>query len=326
MSSKEGSSSAPAEGVQGPAGHSKPLEDSSTKSESLGSEDKVPQQLKRDHKTLTNFSSLPASSTDEEDSPEDQPLNKQARTKADVKTDANTSVPPVLSTSKSPSESAIIPITPTPAVHKMKKRRVIPYDETKGGNELVDPVSVPPSILLPAQVSNVFTFKKYGMVACQCLDTHCTQNCITAKYLSIYGWEYRALLRESESQEFISTEQRLTSERSSTLEPLVASGILPPFEKRSRQFNAWSGPESINWSLSNYMERQPELAPKMRGILVDWIIELSEEYKLCPTTVHLAISLVDKTLACTPLFSDGSEEKVKKGYYIPRDLLQCLGW
>jgi hypothetical protein len=43
---------------------------------------------------------------------------------------------------------------------------------------------------------------------------------------------------------------------------------------------------------------QTELTPKMRAILVDWLIELSDHFNFGPATLHLAITMVDRVLAC----------------------------
>eukprot|EP00957_Ditylum_brightwellii_P130101 9923448-Ditylum_brightwellii.AAC.1 len=48
----------------------------------------------------------------------------------------------------------------------------------------------------------------------------------------------------------------------------------------------------------DYLHRQTHLTQKMRAILMDWLIELAEEYHLHPRTLHLGVALVDKTLAC----------------------------
>merc|ERR1711865_426739 len=42
---------------------------------------------------------------------------------------------------------------------------------------------------------------------------------------------------------------------------------------------------------------QPQLTPKMRSILLDWLIELSEHFTFASSTLHLAINLVDRVLA-----------------------------
>ncbi|KAK8500163.1 hypothetical protein V6N12_002271 [Hibiscus sabdariffa] len=49
---------------------------------------------------------------------------------------------------------------------------------------------------------------------------------------------------------------------------------------------------------TNYMEQlQQEINPSMRGILVDWLVEVSEEYKLVPDTLYLTVSIIDRFLS-----------------------------
>uniref|UniRef100_A0A7N0UX07 Cyclin N-terminal domain-containing protein n=1 Tax=Kalanchoe fedtschenkoi TaxID=63787 RepID=A0A7N0UX07_KALFE len=51
-------------------------------------------------------------------------------------------------------------------------------------------------------------------------------------------------------------------------------------------------------ALPDYLEKiQKDLSANMRGILVDWLVEVSEEYKLLPDTLHLAVSYVDRYLS-----------------------------
>ncbi|KAE9586833.1 hypothetical protein Lal_00004796 [Lupinus albus] len=48
----------------------------------------------------------------------------------------------------------------------------------------------------------------------------------------------------------------------------------------------------------NYIERvQCEVTTQMRGILVDWMVEVAEEYKLLPDTLFLSVSYVDRFLS-----------------------------
>ncbi|KAG7959448.1 hypothetical protein I3843_10G070300 [Carya illinoinensis] len=35
----------------------------------------------------------------------------------------------------------------------------------------------------------------------------------------------------------------------------------------------------------------------MRGILVDWLVDIAKEYKLLPDTLHLSISYIDRFLS-----------------------------
>lgn len=52
----------------------------------------------------------------------------------------------------------------------------------------------------------------------------------------------------------------------------------------------------------NYMEAvQNSLTPAMRGILVDWLVEVAEEYELSSETLFLAINYLDRFVATTPI-------------------------
>lgn len=50
--------------------------------------------------------------------------------------------------------------------------------------------------------------------------------------------------------------------------------------------------------LPDYMEKvQKDISANMRGILVDWLVEVAEEYKLLPDTLYLSISYIDRFLS-----------------------------
>lgn len=68
----------------------------------------------------------------------------------------------------------------------------------------------------------------------------------------------------------------------------------------------------LNLRLSvDYMETvQLDITPSMRGILIDWLVEVSEEYKLVPDTLYLTVNLIDRYLS---------------GMYIEKQKLQLLG-
>nr|XP_017217696.1 PREDICTED: cyclin-A2-1-like [Daucus carota subsp. sativus] len=55
---------------------------------------------------------------------------------------------------------------------------------------------------------------------------------------------------------------------------------------------------------------QQDVTKGMRGILVDWLVEVSEEYQLVPDTLYLTVHLIDLFLS---------------EYYIERKTLQLLG-
>ena len=48
---------------------------------------------------------------------------------------------------------------------------------------------------------------------------------------------------------------------------------------------------------AGYMEKQPDINCNMRSILVDWLIEVSEEFSLDNRTLYLAVSYVDRFLS-----------------------------
>lgn len=49
---------------------------------------------------------------------------------------------------------------------------------------------------------------------------------------------------------------------------------------------------------TTYMETlQQDITPSMRGILIDWLVEVSEEYKLVPDTLYLTVNLIDRFLS-----------------------------
>lgn len=42
---------------------------------------------------------------------------------------------------------------------------------------------------------------------------------------------------------------------------------------------------------------QKDVNANMRGVLVDWLVEVAEEYNLLPVTLHLSISYIDRFLS-----------------------------
>ncbi|XP_007533931.1 cyclin-A1 [Erinaceus europaeus] len=49
---------------------------------------------------------------------------------------------------------------------------------------------------------------------------------------------------------------------------------------------------------AHYMRKQPDITEGMRTILVDWLVEVSEEYKLRAETLYLAVNFLDRFLSC----------------------------
>nr|XP_040029932.1 cyclin-A2 [Gasterosteus aculeatus aculeatus] len=48
---------------------------------------------------------------------------------------------------------------------------------------------------------------------------------------------------------------------------------------------------------AGYMKKQPDITNSMRAILVDWLVEVGEEYKLQNETLYLAVNYIDRFLS-----------------------------
>ncbi|XP_058747291.1 putative cyclin-B3-1 isoform X3 [Vicia villosa] len=59
--------------------------------------------------------------------------------------------------------------------------------------------------------------------------------------------------------------------------------------------------EAHSQALSNYMSIQTEITPHMRGVLVNWLIEVHFKYDLMPETLYLTVTLLDQYLSQVPL-------------------------
>ncbi|XP_036381302.1 cyclin-A1 [Megalops cyprinoides] len=49
---------------------------------------------------------------------------------------------------------------------------------------------------------------------------------------------------------------------------------------------------------AGYIRKQPDITNCMRVVLVDWLVEVGEEYKLCAETLYLAVNYLDRFLSC----------------------------
>ena len=60
--------------------------------------------------------------------------------------------------------------------------------------------------------------------------------------------------------------------------------------------------ESQRRSRSDYIEAvQADVTAHMRSILVDWLVEVAEEYKLVSDTLYLTVSYIDRFLSANAL-------------------------
>lgn len=60
----------------------------------------------------------------------------------------------------------------------------------------------------------------------------------------------------------------------------------------------------------DYLQKHPEITNGMRVILVDWLVEVVQEYRLSSETLHLAVSYLDSFLSCTAYVKRGKLQLV----------------
>lgn len=53
----------------------------------------------------------------------------------------------------------------------------------------------------------------------------------------------------------------------------------------------------VDGQVHDYMDSQPEINSKMRGILVDWLIEVHKKFELVPESLYLTVNIVDRFLS-----------------------------
>ena len=64
------------------------------------------------------------------------------------------------------------------------------------------------------------------------------------------------------------------------------------------------------------MAKQPDITNGMRAILVDWLVEVVEEFKLEPQTFYLSMSIVDRFLSCMSVLRSKLQLVGTAGVYI----------
>ncbi|GIL51722.1 hypothetical protein Vafri_7655 [Volvox africanus] len=55
--------------------------------------------------------------------------------------------------------------------------------------------------------------------------------------------------------------------------------------------------ELLRRPIPDYIDSQPEINAKMRAILVDWLVEVSEEYRMVPDTLYYSVNFLDRVLS-----------------------------
>jgi hypothetical protein len=58
------------------------------------------------------------------------------------------------------------------------------------------------------------------------------------------------------------------------------------------------------YSVADYMARQKQLTPGMRSILVDWLIEVQQNFELYHETLYLTVKITDRFLELEDVAKD----------------------
>ncbi|XP_029957223.1 cyclin-A1 [Salarias fasciatus] len=66
----------------------------------------------------------------------------------------------------------------------------------------------------------------------------------------------------------------------------------------------------VKFRAKPYLQRHPEITSDMRVILVDWLVEVAQEYRLHSETLHLAVNYLDRFLSCTAFMKRGKLQLV----------------
>ncbi|TKY75008.1 putative cyclin-A3-1 [Spatholobus suberectus] len=80
------------------------------------------------------------------------------------------------------------------------------------------------------------------------------------------------------------------------------SNISSPFVSDIYDYLRTMEVEKKRRPMVDYIEKvQRDVTITMRGILVDWLVEVAEEYKLLSDTLHLSVSYIDRVLSIVPV-------------------------
>jgi len=185
--------------------------------------------------------------------------------------------------------------------------------------------SLPLQSFFPAGVVNIFascTSRTAPAPAATTRSCACLADVIRAQdtslavqHISHYGAEYAEILRAKEDAQMAAlqallptesaneqnqAEEAMDDEASSPGTPCPGTVLqYRPSAVTAAKRDSKAGPSEKTQKLP----QQPYLSPKMRTILINWLVEVSQEYKLSEDAYHLAVTLLDWILTRGPTAS-----------------------
>lgn len=156
---------------------------------------------------------------------------------------------------------------------------------------------------------------------CDVDANHNTPKCYSQAYLGVYGQErYTTNLVEEWRVEQKCLDRVIREQRRNVqMDRMKRNHHNLPINNQNNL------PTNLEGHL-NYISRQPHINTDMRAILMDWLVELAEEYKLTSETLFLSGMLVDRSLAVSYGGGGGVEGFPGGEMMVQKDQLQCVGW
>lgn len=266
--------------------------------------------------TNTKYRKRSASaSSSEEESPKEESTRSQKKKRQSSSSRSPNPVPAA--------RNAVTPITTTTKSYRNDFGKLFRQLQRK---------SVPAEAIdLPDGVVNLFPRNDYKL--CSCDENHCSSQSQSHTFLRHYGQDYFQSLKDWEEVYFPQSAATdcNSSESSSQEDETVSfhshSGTPPGRVNYVLGSIAAEEEQSLTLSVSSQvLNHQPNLSEKMRAVLVDWLVELSEEYQLSPRTLHLTVTLLNRSLECGKDDESSDESNDARRLVIERDMFQCLGW
>eukprot|EP00548_Thalassiothrix_antarctica_P015995 CAMPEP_0194168600 /NCGR_PEP_ID=MMETSP0154-20130528/3505_1 /TAXON_ID=1049557 /ORGANISM="Thalassiothrix antarctica, Strain L6-D1" /LENGTH=381 /DNA_ID=CAMNT_0038879771 /DNA_START=432 /DNA_END=1577 /DNA_ORIENTATION=+ len=181
--------------------------------------------------------------------------------------------------------------------------------------------------LTPDPPTNVVELYPRKWTFCVCDENHCSSLSQSHVFVHQYGRDYLQFLKDWDKLHYSNGLHATENSRSGE----DAEGNTHRYTSRV----SLTPPGRVNYAIKNGMDdqsstessslmpqrlpNQPHLTQKMRAVLIDWLIELSEEYAISAKTLHLTVVLLDRALEC------GASKENDRRLIITRDMFQCLG-
>ncbi|XP_008219598.1 PREDICTED: cyclin-A1-1-like [Prunus mume] len=94
----------------------------------------------------------------------------------------------------------------------------------------------------------------------------------------------------------LEAEEKIADLDNSLMDPQLCATIACDIYKHLRASEVKKRPST------DFMEKtQKDINPSMRAILIDWLVEVAEEYRLVPDTLYLTVNYIDRYLSGNPM-------------------------